>query len=231
MNGSSEDDLVCGIYDGVPILFYPTYKDMFLIHFEAYCKHHSTNIANNPINKDTLILELEHAGLSIPLIPIFSDFKMSFLKFEHILKKTLQYKNKKNPKYTIVLKNLKKLAENIWITFAYGVRIMKHVPFYQGCVPDWEHEFSLKIKTLNESMLTAIGIVEKNLEIQINSDYTQDKSPEDMIFRAKLAKSIGMDDLPEYDPHAFDRITGIAATQINDTEFDSVEAVRDIRND
>ena len=230
-DGFSNLQLVREIYNDSPILFYPNYKTEFLAHFESYCDHHIANYsADNRFNEAILISELERAVLSIPPTPTFSNFKTLFLKFEDIIKKTFEFKSKKSREYVIVLENLKKLSNEIWTTFAYGARILEHDSYYQDQVPDWENKFLTKIETLNDSILATIEIVENNLEIQINSNYTYDKSPEDLKFRVMLAKSIGMDDLPEYDSHAFDRITGIAFPQIKDKKFDSVEVIRDIRN-
>ncbi|MCY4490295.1 MAG: hypothetical protein OXC46_02395, partial [Thaumarchaeota archaeon] len=175
IGGFSNLYLVRDVYDDSPILFYPNYKAQFLTHFESYCKYRTTNNLDNHITEESLILELGRSVLSIPLTPTFSDFKILFLKFEDVIKKTFEYKNKKNSKYAIALKNLNGYSKEIWVTFAHGARILKHDSYYQDQIAKWEYEFLRKTETLNESMFTTIEIVEKNLEIQINSDYTQDK--------------------------------------------------------
>ena len=51
-----------------------------------------------------------------------------------------------------------------------------------------------------------------------------------MDFREKLAKSIGLDRVPDLDPQAFDRIQGILSEHIGTDHFDAVEAVRKVRD-
>ncbi|MDE0525998.1 MAG: PadR family transcriptional regulator [Thaumarchaeota archaeon] len=52
----------------------------------------------------------------------------------------------------------------------------------------------------------------------------------DMDFREKLAKSIGLDRVPDLDPQAFERIQGILSEHIGTDHFDAVEAVREVRD-
>ena len=53
---------------------------------------------------------------------------------------------------------------------------------------------------------------------------------DDYIFRKKLARSIGLKDIPDTDGLAFDRIKGVLADDIDSKYFDSAEMVRDIRS-
>ena len=73
--------------------------------------------------------------------------------------------------------------------------------------------------------------MENKLNIQLNTDESNVKSPESQEFRMHLARSIGMDKPPEYDPISFDRLTGIISDKFKNTEFDAVEVIRDIRCD
>ena len=52
----------------------------------------------------------------------------------------------------------------------------------------------------------------------------------DMEFRKQLAKSIGLDEVPDLDPRSFDRIRGLWAKQMGTESFDAVEAVREVRD-
>lgn len=52
----------------------------------------------------------------------------------------------------------------------------------------------------------------------------------DMDFRKELAKSIGLESVPDLDPRSFDRIKGLWSKRIGAEPFDAVEAVRDVRN-
>ena len=52
----------------------------------------------------------------------------------------------------------------------------------------------------------------------------------DMEFRKQLAKSIGLDEVPDLDPRSFDRIRGLWSKQMGTESFDAVEAVREVRD-
>ena len=52
----------------------------------------------------------------------------------------------------------------------------------------------------------------------------------DMEFRKQLAKSIGLDEVPDLDPRSFDRIRGLWSKQMGTEGFDAVEAVREVRD-
>ncbi len=224
--------LVKEVYAESPILFYPSYKTDFLSHFESYCDHHINNTTScNIFTEPILLSELKRSILTIPPNPIFTDFKILFLKFCQTVEKTFEVKNKKEPKYTIVLKSLKILSKDIWNTFAYGARILEHDEYYLDKIPDWKSMFSDKIKILDASIITMMQIIETNLGIKQNVYGLDDKCSEDQEFRMHLARSIGLDNLPEYDPNSFNRLTGIIASRIKCDEFDPVEIIRDIRRD
>ncbi len=52
---------------------------------------------------------------------------------------------------------------------------------------------------------------------------------DDMDFRKELAKSIGLDRVPDLDPKAFDNIKGILSEEWGEGRFDAVKAVREVR--
>ena len=219
-------------YAESPILFYPSYKTDFLSHFESYCDHYIRNTTSYSIFTEPVLLsELKQSIFAIPPNPIFTDFKILFLKFVQTVEKTFEFKNKKDPRYTIVLESLKSLSREIWNTFAYGARILEHDEYYLDKIPDWENMFSDKIRILDSAITTVIQITETNLGIKLNVGGLDDKCPEDQEFRMHLARSIGLDNLPEYDPDSFDRLTGIISNRIKCDEFDPVEIIRDIRRD
>lgn len=51
----------------------------------------------------------------------------------------------------------------------------------------------------------------------------------DEYFRSKLAKSIGLDRIPDVDPKAFDRIQGIVYEETQTEDFDADELIREVR--
>jgi hypothetical protein len=52
---------------------------------------------------------------------------------------------------------------------------------------------------------------------------------EDKDFRQKLARSLGMNKIPDSDPKSFDRLIGMISAKIKTKNFDSVELVRKVR--
>lgn len=231
-HGFSNQPLVKTVYEKSPILFYPLYKFDFLTNFDSYCNHH---IDNSPVidtfPESNLLSKLEQSALAIPPNPIFADFKILFFQFSKIVEKTLEFKEKKDPIYGRALENLRELPRVTWMAFAYGARILEHDAYYQNKVSGWKAMFSDKIKILNDSITSITQIMENTLNIQLNTDESDGKSPENQEFRMHLARSIGMDKPPEYDPDSFDRLAGIISDKIGNTEFDAVEVIRDIRRD
>jgi hypothetical protein len=53
----------------------------------------------------------------------------------------------------------------------------------------------------------------------------------DIEARKKMAKLVGLPELPKLDPHAIYRLRGIVAKGTPDQVFDSVELVRAVRGD
>ncbi|MGH9878273.1 MAG: hypothetical protein ACRD5H_11595, partial [Nitrososphaerales archaeon] len=61
-------------------------------------------------------------------------------------------------------------------------------------------------------------------------EYEMQKLP-DIAARKKMAKLVGLYELPKLDPHAIYRLRGIVAKRTPEEEFDSVELVRAVRGD
>lgn len=224
--------LVNEVYAESPLLFYPTYKTDFLSHFESYCDHHIRDTVSGSIfTKSVLLTELNQSILTIPTDSIFADFKILFLKFVQIVEKTLEFKDKKDPRYVVVLESLKDLSREVWNTFAYGARILEHDEYYLDKVQHWERMFSDKIKILDASITTMIQTTKAELDIRLDADGPNNKCSENEEFRKRLARSIGMNGLPEYDPDSFDKLTGLISHIFKDEEFDTVEIIRNIRRD
>ena len=51
----------------------------------------------------------------------------------------------------------------------------------------------------------------------------------DEDFREKLARSAGLEGIPDLDPRSFDRIKGVLSGQISTEGFDSEEMVKEVR--
>ncbi len=89
-----------------------------------------------------------------------------------------------------------------------------------------------KITTENDSYLNSqyeIPFSEELGEIPRSIASSQQHVFGDEDFRERLAKSIGLDKMPDLDPQSFDRIKGILSEKINTEDFDSEELVKEVR--
>lgn len=227
MRGFSNLQLVKEIYDESPILFYPSYKDMFFKYFESFCNCYLQHDEKKRFVEKDILNYLEMAFVSLPPEPLFNDFKITFLKFKQATELVVNYKRKDDPEYIAILEKLKELAGDVWKTFAHGARILKHDPPYEDRISQWNEMFESKTSALASAANEISKIIHDTLEPP--RARTTGQSSEDKKFKIQLAKSIGLDSLPEYDPEAFDRLSCIIASKIGTEGFDSVEEIKEIR--
>ncbi len=95
-----------------------------------------------------------------------------------------------------------------------------------------------KIKSeVNKSIVQNNSNLSPEFEIAIDEErYVPVQSPPagehvfgDDYFREKLAKSIGLEQVPKLDSKAFDRLSGIISSKIKTDDFDSVDLVKTVR--
>lgn len=82
----------------------------------------------------------------------------------------------------------------------------------------FEQEFDNSINEKLESNLT-------NLVTKETTEYVYN----DEDLREKLAKKIGLHEIPKLDPSAFDRLSGLLKNKIKSKEIDSIDIVRTVR--
>jgi hypothetical protein len=230
IRGFSNLQLIKEVYEDAPLLFYPSYKSRFLVHFESFCNYHLEQNEDLQIlfSVDDILESLEKTKLSLPTDPIFEKFNEIYKEFVIMITKVLDYDKKNDSEFLTVLQPLANLANMIWNVFAHGARILEHDDFYQSKIQLWNKMFNDQTTQLEENMSKISALVTNVLHITLHEKH-QVRSVEDKEFRQKLARSLGMDKIPDYDPKSFDRLTGIIAAKIKTKNFDSVELVREAR--
>lgn len=73
------------------------------------------------------------------------------------------------------------------------------------------------------------GMQEKLREAPASTTASQQHVFGDEDFREKLARSAGLEGIPDLDPRSFDRIKGVLSGQISTEGFDSEEMVKEVR--
>jgi len=219
--------LVKEIYEDAPIQFYQDYKSRFLIHFESYCDHHNyeSTVSENK-NKEDLKQLLINAKNTLSTDVIFSKFNLIYSEFDSLITTILDSKINNQNDFLAIINNARYVSNEVWRVFAFGARILYHDKYYIPKLSLWKTKFEEQTHLLEKCVLDFKTAVKK-LGIIIKQ---QNMNFDDLVIRMRLAKSIGLDEIPKKDPEAFDRLTGIIATKINRKNFDSVELIKEVRS-
>lgn len=231
MRGFSNLQLVKDIYDDAPLLFYPAYKSRFLVYFESFCNYYleQNNNLSNLFSESDILESLEKTKLSLPSDQLFKKFNMVYQDFVLIITNVLNYDKKNDSEFLTVLQSLVDLANKVWNAFAYGARILEHHEFYNPKIPAWNEMFTDQILQLEETIRKTSTLVTELLQVSLDRKQDVIKCTEDKAFKKKLAKLAGFDKIPDYDDGAFKRLTGIIQSRMKTKDFDSVELVREAR--
>lgn len=143
------EDAVNDIYNQAPYAWYKTYKQEFKVKFDDFCKNIIANKKTMYEPKDILNI-LDDTVLDFPPLSEFIELRMIFMDFAKIINaflrsEYLKYKDKFNV--------LQTLCNEIWIAFAYGVRVKHHDMYYDHRVDSWKNMYDEKINKLNKKIL------------------------------------------------------------------------------
>jgi hypothetical protein len=218
---SIEQEIRAQYEDDAPSLFYPRYKLQFLpnikLYFDALTNPARKTANFHPENqKDCLIKLLSVSTSSLPFNSVFSEFKKNYFDFEVGLDRLLKMDYKKNPeRYVRLLQQAVKLSEDIWNTFAYGARIVKHDKPYDSRIPEWKKMFDEKINELSVKVGEFYKTVLDDMKgKEINENYLSLSEFSDMIIKSK-----------EMDEISF---INFSQTQIGERIAGIVEKLKDI---
>ena len=118
---------------------------------------------------ENLLYECE---ANLPEDPIFENFNQSFSHYVTALSRALD-----DEIDAVIFSSAFELADEIWFTFAKGVRILAHDEFYNNRIPQWKYQFNIdcwnlaqKVKKFDEQVLKkckfkSIDLTEKQKKI------------------------------------------------------------------
>jgi hypothetical protein len=135
--------------DYAPCPFITAYKLDFRKTVESYILNLTSgeipldNFSDTSILRDC-IFEWE---TELPIHPLFDRFNTLFSSFSTDALRVFKYLKQVNKDVILLNKVLKMAEDNIWETFAYGIRIVKHDPY-----PPYDTEFNRWNDTYNTSL-------------------------------------------------------------------------------
>ena len=93
---------------------------------------------------------LNVATASLPFYSLFAEFKQAYFDFEVACTRIIKWRENENEKqYGELITNVCNLSYDIWNTFAYGARIMKHDKIYKSMIPEWKYKFDEQVIILS----------------------------------------------------------------------------------
>ncbi len=116
-------------------------------------------------------------------------------------------------------KKLMELLENVYVLYPHLTNKSKIKAEVNKSIMENESYLSTEYEIAIDNRESFVPLSPAASEHIYSDDY----------FRQKLAKSIGLTDIPKLDPKAFERLTGIISSKIKTKEFDSIELVNTVR--
>ena len=212
-------------YNDSPMSFYPDYKINFLHYFTSYCKHYKNkSIDKKEIKKTREFLYKTQDSLIGH--KVFAEFNLIYDKFSKIANIVLDSNTNKN-NFEQVIDDMSKIAFRIWEVFALGARILYHDHVYNEQIPKWKEILERETKEL-EGLITHTENNLKKSGITVKDDIDVFGDTETLL---DIVRSAGLDRIPEKDPNAFKRLDSCLASTINDQYSDSVQFIKEVRED
>lgn len=138
-------DAVRDIYKNAPYEWYTAYNYTFRNKFEVYCSSILGDQASS-LSNENIQNALDEAVLKYPTLPEFIEHRRIFMDFAKMLNAFLLSDERVN---TDALAILKQIFHEIWIVFAYGVRVKHHDDYYGDRVADWQKMYEQKLDDLD----------------------------------------------------------------------------------
>lgn len=90
------------------------------------------------------------ATSSLLINSLYSNFKRTYFDFETAFYRIIKWNKKESdPEFQELMKQSLELSYQIWDTFAYGARIIKHDSIYESKVDEWKTMFNDKVGDLS----------------------------------------------------------------------------------
>jgi len=164
---SIQNEIKSQYEDDAPSFFYPRFKLEFLPNLEGYYNSitKTENRKDDRSHRDCIAKFLNIATSSLLINSLYSDFKRSYFDFETAFYRVMRWgKKDTEPEYQEMLKRSIVLSSQIWSTFAYGARIIKHDRIYEEKVDGWKAMFNEKVidmsSKINEFYLKVLEVTD-----------------------------------------------------------------------
>ena len=147
------NDTIHSMYsDNAPYNLYTSYKNEFSNKFENFCKHIFANqdissIRFSPVDIDDCFIQVI---LDIPHDKCFRQFMFALNLYSQGLFAILSHKLPYDQTILNLLQQAYNLREDIWNTFASGVRIQHHDSYYNDKVDNWQEIYDENVANLRQ---------------------------------------------------------------------------------
>ncbi len=172
----SSATLIDDIYTtDAPYRFYLSFKSRFAAALDNFYRDPNTHLKSNQ-----LITILEETIGDLPNEPLFSNFKYNYLDFVELLSAIV--KAKKINEFGDRLQND---SNEIFKTFARGVRILHHDPYYETQVDHWKTIFNQAVSNVENNILSLYCDVQQTPITNIHVSTLEELIPEILSLKAK----------------------------------------------
>ena len=157
-----------------PTPLYVSYRLEFMPKFESHCRDIREGRESRYAPKQILEL-LDDAVLDFPTAPGFLGIRMIFMDFAKILNAFLRwdaYRTRSD-----LLDELSAMCNDMWETFAYGVRVYYHDPYYERRVDGWKRMYEQELRELDHAALERV----KKFDSVVVDDMRPAPDIEDMV--------------------------------------------------
>jgi len=153
------DSFVDRIYrDNAPYEFMPLYKLDFLKNLDDAVYHITTDSGSSQQmnHLENVLFDCESALVEESL---FKEYNQKFSKFVTAMQRSFDLMRDGEPCSKVLAYKIQEPAEEVWYTFAHGVRILDpaHDPYYNDKIPSWHIAFN----TYYDNMVALVDVFSK----------------------------------------------------------------------
>ena len=169
------DDIVRCVYEtAAPTPWYVSYRLEFMPKFEVYCRDIREGRESRHAPKQILEF-LDNAVLDFPTAHEFLGIRMIFMDFAKILNAFLRWDA--HCTRSDLSDELSIMCNDIWETFAYGMRVHHHDPHYERYMASWKSRYEQELHKLDRATLKRV----KKFDSIVVDDMCLAPDVEDMV--------------------------------------------------
>ena len=161
-----------------PTQFYISYHINFRNKFDNFCSYildDSKTSLKNRYKKTDIDEFLSEAIIDLQKTEFFFQFRCIFNDFSKALYELLEIKSDYNENEKELLRNVRKLYDDIWNVFSYGIRIEEHDKFYNQYEKLWNDKYLVEITKLEEKVNIFSNLVFESIQNNIKFNPELDK--------------------------------------------------------